>query len=101
MRVAATRSWSGSRHSRRLEPWLTWPVAGLAFLMFCLAVYLYDTVGGQVLDTIGLHFGRFGSLGVVILLTVVLVAACLGLVHLLRGLRGRARPGRACRSVRD
>jgi hypothetical protein len=77
----------------RLEPWLTWPVAGLAFAMFCLAVYLYDTVGGQVLDAIGLHFGRFGSLGVVILLTVVLVAATLGLVRLLRGVRARFRPG--------
>ncbi len=77
----------------RLEPWLTWPVAGLAFVMFCVAVYLYDAVGGQVLDTIGLHFGRFGSLGVVILLTVVLVTACLGLARLLRQLRGRAGSG--------
>jgi hypothetical protein len=77
----------------RIEAWLTWPVAGLAFVMFCLAVYLYDTVGGQVLDAIGLHFGRFGSLGVVILMTVVLVAAVLGLVRLLREVRSRARPG--------
>ncbi len=77
----------------RFEAWLTWQVAGLAFVMFCLAVYLYDTVGGQVLDAIGLHFGRFGSLGVVILMTVVLVAAALGVVRLLRGVRGRARSG--------
>ena len=74
----------------RLEQWLTWRIAALALLMLGISTYAYDTVGGRVLDSIGLHFGRFGSLAVVLLATVLLVALCLGAARAMRSLRHRA-----------
>jgi hypothetical protein len=75
----------------RLEHWLTWRISILAVLMFGLSVYLYNAAGSPLLDKIGLHFGRFGSLGVVLLITVGLVALCLGLVAVARVVRQRIR----------
>ena len=65
-------------------------MAILGTVMFGLSVYLYNEVGRSLLDRLGLHFGRFGSLGVVLLMTVVLVILCLGGVWLVRIVRGRS-----------
>ena len=75
----------------RLEQWLTWRIAILGILMFGLSVYLYNVAGSRLLDRIGLHFGRFGSLGVVLLMTVVLVTLSLGAVRVARSVRLRSR----------
>ncbi len=77
----------------RLERWLTWRIAGLALVMLFIAVYAYDTVGGQLLDRLGLHFGRFGSLAVVLVWTALLVVLCLGLLRVVGAIRDRLRPG--------
>ena len=74
----------------RLERWLTWRIALLTTLMLGLSVYLYNPGGMRLLDRIGLHLGRFGSLGVVLLLTFVLVVLCLGVIHLVRRIRIRS-----------
>jgi hypothetical protein len=75
----------------RIERWLTWPVAGLALVMLGVSTYLYDTAGARLLGELGLHFGRFGSLAVVVAWTILLVAVCLGLVHVIGVLRDRFR----------
>lgn len=75
----------------RLEGWLTWPIAILTAVMFGASVFLYNVAGSRLLDKVGLHFGRFGSLGAVILMTVVLVVICLGAVRMLRTVRLRSR----------
>ncbi len=77
----------------RLERWLTWRIAGLALVMLFVAVYLYDTAGGRLLDRLGLHFGRFGSLAVVLVWTALLVVLCLGLLRVIGAIRDRLRPG--------
>lgn len=75
----------------RVERWLTWRMAILGTLMFSLSVYLYNAGGSRVLDRLGLHFGRFGSLGVVLLMTVLLVVVSLALLRMGRSIRLRSR----------
>jgi len=77
----------------RLERWLTWRIAILAVLMLAISVFVYDRVGNRLLDKVGLHFGRFGSLAVVLLMTVVLVVLCLGAARLVRSIRARISRG--------
>ena len=74
-----------------LEPWLTWSVAMLALLMLGVATVIYMTVGDQMLAGVGLHFGRFGSLAVVVGMAAVLVVGWLALMHLWRSVRRRLR----------
>ena len=73
-----------------VERWLTWRLAILGTVMFGVSVFLYLDGGRGLLDRLGLHFGRFGSLGVVLLMTVVLVTLCLGGVRLVRMVRSRS-----------
>ncbi len=68
----------------RFERWLTWRMVALALLMFGLATFAWNTGGARLLDGFGLHFGRFGSLAVVLLLTMMLVVLCLAVAHLVR-----------------
>lgn len=79
--------WSRFPGLASLEAWLTWRVAGLSVVMLGLSVLVYDTVGGRALDRMGLHFGRFGSVAVVLVWTVLLVAVCLGVARWLRARR--------------
>lgn len=72
-----------------LEQWLTWRVFFLGLLMLAVASYAYDAAGSRALDRVGLHVGRIGSVIVVLGMTAVLVAFCLGLLHV--GHRVRAR----------
>ena len=74
----------------RLEQWLTWRIAILAILMFGLSVYLYNAGGSRLLGKVGLHFGRFGSLGVVLLMTVMFIVLCLGVLRVVRSIRTRS-----------
>jgi|GEM_PF-3521978 len=72
-----------------LERWLTWRVFFLGLLMLVVSAYVYDALGRGALDLVGLHVGRIGSVVVVLGMTAVLVALCLGVIHLVHALRMR------------
>ncbi|MCY7417835.1 MAG: hypothetical protein LH650_04935, partial [Chloroflexi bacterium] len=72
-----------------LERWLTWQVFLLGLLMLVVSSYVYDAFGWRALDRVGLHVGRIGSVVVVLGMTAVLVALCLGVIHLAHALRTR------------
>ncbi len=74
----------------RLERWLTWRIAILAAVMLVVSVFAYDRFGNRLLERVGLHFGRFGSLGVVLLMTLGLVVVCLGAMSVARAIRARS-----------
>ncbi len=73
----------------QVEEWLTWSIALLAVGMSLVATYPWNAFGVEALGRLGLPFGRFGSLAVVLVLTVALVALCLGVTRVARSVRAR------------